>query len=198
MPLYHLWEDSKTARLFIALPISREIREKCAAIQDHGRKQVASVRWGDPDQLHLTLLFLGQLELPQDLQVKEVIQEIANNFPPFSVDIARLGAFPERQSPKVIWIGVSESPLLMAMQKKLKNGVAALGIPLETRPYRPHLTLGRNRKEGGSTDHLTHWMMQQEELQLGECEMKEVILMESHLKPEGPLYKCLLAVPLRG
>ncbi len=131
--------------------------------------------------------------------MKEVVQDIASHIPPFSVDFSHLGAFPEQKAPKVIWVGVSEPPLLMTMQKKLKNAVAALGIPLETRPYRPHLTLGRIRKGGGdAVDRLAHWIKQHEELKLGQCEMKEVMLMESQLKPEGPLYKCLLAAPLRG
>jgi 2'-5' RNA ligase len=190
-------EGFKTARLFFALPVSEEIREKCIAIQDDGRKQAPSVRWGDPAQLHVTLVFLGELEPPQDIQVKEVVQDIANNIPPFSVEVSGLGVFPERQSPKVIWIGVSASPLLMSIQQRLANGVAAFGIPLETRPYRPHLTLGRIRK-GAETDCLAPWMKQEEEVKLGRCEIKEVMLMESELRPEGSLYKCLVAAPLRG
>ncbi len=130
--------------------------------------------------------------------MKEVVPDIANNLPPFSLEIARLGAFPERQSPKLIWVGVSESPLLMAMQKKYKIGIAALDIPVEARPFQPHVTLGRVRKGGGETDHLSPWMKQEENVQLGRCEVKEVMLMDSELRPEGSLYKCILAAPLRG
>jgi len=198
VPLFPLNGGFKTARLFISLPISKEIREKCIAIQEGGRKRFASVRWGDPAQLHLTLVFLGELDFPEYLQVKEVVQDIANNLPPFSLKIARLGAFPEGQPPKLIWVGVSESPLLMAMQKKYKVGVAALGIPVEARPFQPHVTLGRVQKGGGAADHLSPWMKQEEDVQLGRCEMKEVMLMESELRPEGSLYKSILAAPLRG
>lgn len=190
-------EELKTARLFIALPVSQEIREKCTAIQDAGRKQAGSVRWSDPAQFHLTLLFLGELEPPQDLQVKEVVQDIANNIPPFSVDVARLGVFPDEQSPRVIRVEVSASPLLIIMQQRLKNGVAPFGIPFETRPYRPHLTLGRIRKRKES-ERLTHWLKQEEVREVGRCEIKEVMLMQSVLRPEGSLYKCLFSAPLMG
>ncbi|MFQ5949705.1 MAG: RNA 2',3'-cyclic phosphodiesterase, partial [Nitrospiria bacterium] len=188
----------KSARLFIALPLSKEIRRGCAMLQERGRNLIASVRWSDPEKLHLTLLFLGQIEWSVQLQIKEIIQGVANSFPPFSVDISGLGAFPKRRSPRVIWIGISEAPLLMTIQQKFVTSIASLGIPIETRPYRPHLTLGRIKKEGGATGPLTDWLMQEEGVALGRCEVKEIMLMESQLRPEGPLHKCLLAAPLRG
>jgi RNA 2',3'-cyclic 3'-phosphodiesterase len=187
----------KTPRLFVALPISEEIRKGCEALQTVGKTKTTGVRWVDPQQIHLTLVFLGWTDRSLQERIEAVIQEVAGGAPPFSIDVAGLGVFPRLRSPKVVWAGIPEAAPLMKLQHDLAEKIGSLDIPLETRPYRPHLTLGRV-KDGGVSDPFVQWITQEKGVQIGRCAVSEVVLMESRLKPGGSVYGRLFTSPLKG
>jgi 2'-5' RNA ligase len=187
----------KTPRLFIALPISEEIRKECQALQEIGKTKTSSVKWVDPKQIHLTLVFLGWTDPSLRAEVDGLIQTVSEESPPFSIDVTGLGVFPRLQSPKVVWVGIPEEAALMKLQHDLAEKIGSLGIPLEKRPYRPHLTLGRV-KEGAVSDPFIHWITQERDIQIGRCDFSQVALMESQLRPGGSQYECLFASPLKG
>lgn len=183
-------------RLFIALPISEEIRKRCEALGEIGRQKASSVRWIDPEQIHLTLFFLGWTDPALQPKIEAQIQEAARKVAPFSVQVTGLGVFPKLSSPKVFWAGLSSEPTLLALQQNLSTRMAALGFSMETRPYRPHLTLGRIK--GAVPDAFTRWVVEGSGLQIGRCEMETVTLMESRMRPEGSIYTPLFTTALGG
>lgn len=185
----------KMARLFIAFPISDAIQRKYAALQERGREQLASMRWSRADPLHLTLLFLGETPQSDQRKVEAIIRACAASIPPFMVEISTLGLFPHVRAPRILWVGISEEAPMMALQKMLAEQIGALGFPIEKRPFRPHLTLGRIKK-GMAAHRLADWMKQEEGIHFGKCCINEVILMESQLGPEGPCYLPRLTTPL--
>src|SRR5581483_12250999 len=120
-------EQVKTPRLFVALPVSEEIQKGCEALQAIGKTKTASVRWVDPKQIHLTLVFLGWTDPALQSKIEAVIQEIAGDSPPFTLKVTGLGVFPKLHAPKVIWAGVAEEKPLMELQHALAEKIGAAG-----------------------------------------------------------------------
>ena len=183
-------------RLFIALPISEEIRKRCEALEEIGRQKASSIRWVAPEQIHLTLFFLGWTDPALQPKIETQIQEAAREATPFSIQVTGLGVFPKPSAPRVFWVGLSSEPALLALQQSLSTRMAALGFPMETRPYRPHLTLGRIK--GPVPEAFTRWVIEGSGLQIGRGEMDTVMLMESRMKPEGSVYTPLFTTTLGG
>lgn len=166
-------------------------------MQAVGKTKTTSVKWVDPAQLHLTLVFLGWTDPPLQSRIEAVIQRAAAGIPPFTLKVNGMGVFPKLRSPKVIWAGVAEEEPLMTLQQALAEEIGAAGIALERRPYRPHLTLGRVR-EGNVPEPFTRWISQEKGARIGECAASQVMLMESRLRPEGSVYDSLFAAALKG
>lgn len=181
-------------RLFIAIKATAEVRcageAAIAKLRPHG-----DLRWTPPENLHLTLKFLGDT-LPEQISVlAENLAEIANDFSAFVVRLGRPGAFPNESRPEVIWLGLEEetSPgsRLADLAQALDSRMAQLGFPPETRPYRAHLTLGRVRSSRG----LPVLVRRLKELQPGMAAtdvswpVREICLVESHLRPGGSVYE---------
>ncbi len=188
-------------RLFIAFPFSEAIREKCLALQGRGKKQGLALRWCQPEQLHLTLVFLGNINAEEGREVEAILQAAAERFSPFELRISGLGAFPNYRKPRVLWLGLSENPCLMVLQQNLSEALVEFGIAREARPFHPHLSLGRFRR--GPRDEMKaqaalvkQWIKTEADLDLGNCEMATILLMESRLRPQGSEYYVRLRVPL--
>ncbi len=181
-------------RLFIALPLPQEMREKVASLQDIWKKKAQGVRWVRPEGLHVTLKFLGHVPEGEIQGIKEVMERISLGFPPFWVRIRGAGGFPSPQRARVLWIGVEDPDgRLKGVFKALERGLERLGFPREDRPFRPHLTLGRV-KEGRRFEFLKDYR----DLEVGVLEVREMVLFKSELKPEGAEYESLYSVPFGG
>lgn len=133
-----------TKRLFIALNLSAELR---GALHDATATLRAAVsrqgRWVAPDNLHLTLKFLGDCPVSQIARIEESLAGAASASAPARLGIAGVGAFPNIRRPRVVWIGVEPDPKLELLQHDVETACAALGYQMEGRPFRPHITLGR-------------------------------------------------------
>jgi RNA 2',3'-cyclic 3'-phosphodiesterase len=137
-------------RLFIAIDLDDAARAAIAAEQ----KRVAaalgdarsSVKWVKPDQMHLTLVFLGDVPETQASAVVDAVNRPVA-MPPFGITFQTLGVFPSHGGPRALWIGITNGAVeLIELQRVLAQRVADLGIALESRPFHPHLTLGRWRQ----------------------------------------------------
>jgi 2'-5' RNA ligase len=190
----------KALRLFIALPISEEIRERLKELQEIGRGKGLTARWTAPAGIHLTLVFLGWTEPGLQAKVEEALERVARLTPPFTLDVTGLGVFPRIQAPRVIWAGIEEAPALMTLQRRVSLEVAELGFELEARSYRPHLTLGRVEPSQrlGKSDRFAEWMMEGKDLNIGTCNMEKVVLMKSESHPGGSVYLDLFGSELKG
>lgn len=184
-------------RLFIALPLSAALKKNAESLQNRGMRQVEGIRWVAPTQMHLTLLFLGRVPPEKQAQIETMICETAACSQSFTLEFSGVGVFPHIQSPKVVWAGVSGVPALMALQETLALQIAKIPFPVETRPFRPHLTLGRIRGKG-SVNALRAWIKQEEGVALGACRMSSVCLMESQLSTQGARYITCLEAPLKS
>lgn len=124
-------------RLFIALDPPEKTREELAALC----QGLPDCRWTPPEQLHLTLCFIGEAEGSTFLDIREALEEIAAA--PFSIQLEGLGLFPPRRAPRVLWAGVQDNAALMQLERKVVNAVRRCGVVLEKRKFSPHITLAR-------------------------------------------------------
>lgn len=197
----HCSMDSQ--RLFIACPPSEALRAKCLALQERGRRQGLSMRWTRAEQIHLTLVFLGEIGRDACHLVEERLRVAAEGCRPFALKFSGLGVFPSLSPPRVLWVGVSETPILMALQKDIHKGMVDIGLPLEDRPFHPHLTLGRFRtafpdENQGRAALLSQWMKAEGDLDFEACDIRMVELIESRLQAQGSQYDVRLRVDLEG
>ena len=135
-------------RLFVAIELPAPVRVALAEAQALLRRANLPVRWSQPEQMHLTLQFLGDTDAAQVPALAAAIGRAADAAAPLSLRLAGLGAFPNTRRPSVVWAGVAgDVPALEALAAGLGRELAGLGIAQERRPFRAHLTLGRTRRE---------------------------------------------------
>src|SRR5262249_33769708 len=134
-------------RTFIGVDIGKAIRDRAVALQEKLAQTTNSVKWVEPDNLHVTLLFLGEVEDREVPMVCRVVAEQAQKHGPFPLTIERVGCFPNRRRPRVLWIGVGQGTQeLCALHDSLEPPLLDLGCyRREERKYTPHITLGRVR-----------------------------------------------------
>jgi 2'-5' RNA ligase len=175
-------------RAFVALPIGSGMRARISELVGEIRHRVPGVRLVRPEGIHLTLRFLGPT-LPAQIQSLEPrLQTIAAACPPSEAKVAGLGVFPPRGRPRVLWLGVSLPPPVLALQAACEEAVVGAGFPPETRPFRSHLTLGRWRERAPTPDLPA--------ADLGPLSLETLVLYRSELRREGALYTPLASFPL--
>jgi len=124
-------------RLFVALDPPHEICEQLMQLHS----ALPGARWIPEEQLHLTLVFIGEVSSAAYLDICETLDTI--HFSPFTLCLQGVGFFPPRQEPKVLWVGIKSSDALVRLQRKITDRLHDLGLSLERRKFTPHITLAR-------------------------------------------------------
>ncbi len=131
-------------RAFIAIELNKEIKAKLDAFQERLKESCADVKWVNPDSIHLTLKFLGNIPPSSVKQVKEILNNVAKKTAPFAIAFSKIGAFPKMDYPRVIWVGMEEGRNnIIELNRNLEDKLEKIGVVKEARPFEPHLTLGR-------------------------------------------------------
>ncbi|MDD5155494.1 MAG: RNA 2',3'-cyclic phosphodiesterase [Candidatus Omnitrophica bacterium] len=179
-------------RAFIAIELPNEIRDSLNGIQEKLKACKADVRWVAPENIHLTLKFLGEVNEEQLSKVKAIMETIAGQKKIFNIRLASVGAFPNMNYPRVIWAGVDNGgkeaeELACALEEKIEK----IGIPKEERAFSSHITIGRIRSNLGK-DRLTAGLKQPENYfkdSVHEFSVNKLTLFKSTLTPKGPIYE---------
>lgn len=187
-------------RAFIAIDLPQPIQE--AIEKQTSRLRLAAgdglVRWIPPQNIHLTLKFLGNIAASHMDFLKQLLHQTADSHQPFDVQIGGIGSFPNSKLPRVLWAGVHAPADLASLQKTIETGAARLGYEKEARPFSPHLTLGRVR-QGIDPRDLQKISSALNGIQIGNigsARVDAVHLYKSELRPEGSLYTKLFSAPL--
>ncbi|NPA49541.1 MAG: RNA 2',3'-cyclic phosphodiesterase [Thermodesulfobacteria bacterium] len=188
------------ARLFLAISLPVDIRERLAGIQKELAKTGADVRWVRPEGIHLTLKFLG--EVPENLidKIAEAAQEAVreSGLKALHLGVKGLGSFPPHRAPRVIWTGLSgDLKELALLQRLLEEKLAHLGFEPEKRPFVPHLTLGRVKSTRKKEALLKEISLRREEEIVPERHfvVSEIVLYRSTLHPRGAIYTPVRRLP---
>ena len=194
------FSSDQILRAFIAVEISNEVRAALAVEQARLKKFGARVGWVAPENMHLTLLFLGDIFGAQVAPLAAALDAVTASCARFDLSVTGLGWFGPAQSPRVVWAGVREgAEQLGGLQKKIEEQARALGLRTEARAFHPHLTLGRARPGGHATlPALTEALRQANDTTYGRCAVAAVRLMQSRLGPGGAQYNLLHESKLKG
>jgi 2'-5' RNA ligase len=178
-------------RLFVALEIPSAVRDNFAALIKELRAADAApsktkTRWVRPENLHVTLKFIGHVEAGKLDTIRAALAEVHSSGP-VEVRFRGLGFFPNEKRPRVLWAGIEVTPNLAALANEIEARLENLGIPRETREFAPHLTLARFDPPGIS-DRLRAAVQQNAAREFGSVRTGEFHLFESKTRPTGAEY----------
>lgn len=129
-------------RLFVAITLPDELRRRGAALC-HG---IAAAKWVDPDNMHLTLRFIGEVDEPQVADIVDALDTVAGA--PFAVTLDSAGHFGSGRRVRSLWLGVEKSEPLLALHARIESALVRAGLPPEGRKFHPHITLARLKNSG--------------------------------------------------
>jgi 2'-5' RNA ligase len=180
-------------RAFIAIELDSASLQALSAVQAQLKKQpgAQAVKWVAAGGIHLTLKFIGDLDSGRVPQVLEAVRHAVAGEPPFGLVIQDLGAFPNLQRPNVVWAGLrGQTDAAARIAQRLEDACGRLGIAREERPFSPHLTLGRLRREAGPDERrmVGDAVRRLHTGAFGELAVGAVSLMRSELRPAGAVY----------
>lgn len=191
-------DGDSVVRAFVAVELSPEVRAALEKQMAALRRVGAHVSWTVPENLHITLVFLGDITREAVLKVSGILDEISGDVEPFEVECGGLGTFGSPRSPRIIWAGIQDGDVpLGALQEKLARRLRGEGFRLEDRPFHAHVTLGRVRSTRGVRD-LTSVLASDKNTRFGRFRVDHLLLMRSRLGPSGATYSVIHESPMKG
>ncbi|PIQ83787.1 MAG: RNA 2',3'-cyclic phosphodiesterase [Candidatus Omnitrophica bacterium CG11_big_fil_rev_8_21_14_0_20_63_9] len=183
-------------RAFIGLPLPHEIRASLKELQRELATAGADVKWVEPQNVHVTLKFLGEITEPQRQDIERRLREIGAASISFIAQLAKPGAFPSWSAPRVIWIGIEPGDKPMsALAARIEEAMGGVGIAKEPKPFAVHVTIGRVRSARGLRE-LSARIRGLQWQPPKPWTVSTVTLYESRLSPGGPTYAVLAETPL--
>lgn len=185
-------------RLFVAVNFPALVRRALADVAAKLAQAGLPVRWTPEEAFHLTLRWLGDRDDEDRAAVTAIVHEVAAEFEPFEGGFGPVGAFPSPRRPRVIWIAVEAGPRLRLLRDELERRLARDGFGRDTRSFRPHVTLGRAKRDA-RPGAFRPFVSAADSLGIdAPFPVSSIDLMRSHLEPGGARYECLAAVGLGG
>ena len=185
-------------RLFVALDIGDEIRQRISRYLDGIRGFAPDARWVRPESLHVTLKFIGE---KREEDIENINRQLATIVAPsFAISFRGYGFFPSERAPRVFWVGIDAPPALSALAAAVDESVNELGVAKEEHAYAPHLTLARGgggsgspRREKGDRPNRSFQRLQEKlsalpRPEFGTMTAREFFLYQSFTSPSGAKY----------
>jgi len=199
---------AKAVRTFIAIELPQEVREYLESRQTDLANAGGDVKWVRPDDIHLTLVFLGNVPVEEIAAVAAAVRGAAASMGPIRLQAGGAGCFPPHGRPRVVWIGIEEpTGALARLQSAVAEATERFAEKPERREYKAHLTVGRVRgpassrcvgttpRQAGGAEELSEAVAALADAEGPEFEAAEVVIFESVLAREGPMYMPLARVP---
>jgi 2'-5' RNA ligase len=184
-------------RTFIAINIPDHVREAIDGFQKKLKEYSADVKWVRPESIHITLKFLGDVEIGRIDKMAHAVQDAVNDVEPFTISVSGVGTFPNDRRPRVLWVGVQEgAETLSDLAKKIDHALSTMGFEKEKRKYSAHLTLGRVRSPNyidKTVRDMRSMGFESESFAVGSIEV-----MKSQLLKTGAVYTALHHIKFKG
>ena len=186
-------------RSFLAFELPLEIKNTVARVSGELRQSTLKARWVKVDNIHLTVVFMGNIETGDIPAIARGVQGVCQAFGPFDLSLKGIDCFPNRRNPRVLWLGLDGDLEPMSdFRDALQEHLTGFGIKEEKRKFKPHLTLARFRKPRRMDSKEDQLLSKYEHLSSSVYSLKELILFKSDLKPTGAVYTKMEAWPLTG
>lgn len=181
-------------RIFIAINLPENIKNEIEALilELKKKNKRATVKWVERENLHLTLHFLGSITDEQIETIKLILEKRAMESGPIELEMGLVGAFPNLQEPRVVFIDAKEKTgQLVRLVKNIGQDLINQGFEVDNRPWQSHITIGRIKNQSGKLEGIDH------EYIIGKIwPAKSIDLMESELTSDGPNYKIVASYKL--
>lgn len=175
-------------RLFVAVDLPDSIKDELSGITFG----LPGARWVEPDQLHLTVRFIGEVDGGLFADIRSALEDVrASQFP---LELKGLGVFPPRKEPRVLWVGLEKSEGLWQLRKKVDSALSRVGLAPEKRKFSPHITLARLKQTPISR--LTNFLSGNGLFALPPFQVTEFTLYSSQLTPKGAIHEPEAVYPL--
>ena len=181
--------DIDTKRLFIAIELSLNIRSRLETLQKELKKSGADAKWVEPENIHLTLKFLGNVETKKNKDIMETLNKICAQRKRFTATLDQLGAFPSLNSARVVWAGLNDkTDTLENIAEILDEALSQLKFEKETRKFQTHVTLARIRSARNRVALIQKIKEANQNFKTEDFSIDNITLFESRLSPHGPTY----------
>jgi RNA 2',3'-cyclic 3'-phosphodiesterase len=180
----------RSIRAFVALPLPDALRAGVAETVRRLKESLPEVRYVHDHGAHVTLRFLGWTNPEMLAALEGPLRAAAAQCPPVEMAVRGLGMFPERGSPRVLWMGLVLPAAVHALQARCEQAAVAVGLPPEERPFHPHLTLGRWRDRARRPT--------LPDADLGSAGVDRLVLYRSDLRSSGSVHTPVAEFPLAG
>lgn len=180
--------EKSTIRAFLAIGLPDDIKQELAAIGRDLELLVPNkaIRWVPPENIHLTLRFLGDTRLEILSEVSEGMVDVCRDFHPFLLSLNKIGCFPNPRRPRIVWVDVEGNlNALQSIQKRIGQVLEPLGWDIERRKFHPHLTVGRVKNSLHVANSRLPWGKETRPVSFT---VDAVTLYESVLKSSGAIY----------
>lgn len=188
-------------RSFIAIELPDELKLELVHLEAQLKSDKQSwVKWVDPDSIHLTLKFLGNIAIDRTDEITRAMEEASQTVPPFYLEVKGMGVFPNLKRVQVAWVGLSgEVAKLGVLQQRLESNLAVLGFAPESRPFTSHLTLARVRDRASFAERQRFGqLIAGSGFEAGAIKVDAISLMRSQLTREGAIYSRISSVRLKN
>jgi 2'-5' RNA ligase len=190
---------AEVLRTFVAVEIPFEVRDRARRLIDQLAVTSANVKWVEPEHMHWTLKFLGDVGILETPAICEAVARAVEPLAPFDIEACGAGAFPDVDRPRTVWIGTGEgSEQMVELHDAIEHELSKLGYRAENRRFRPHLTIGRVRQSPTGIDELGELLRQNAGFSSGLSTVYEVVVFSSQLSARGPTYDPLCHAELKG
>jgi RNA 2',3'-cyclic 3'-phosphodiesterase len=183
-----------TFRGFIAVEINTT--PEITAFEKDIAKTNADVKLVEPENIHITLKFLGDTDEQHIDAIEQFMKESVVGIPPFPITLKGTGVFPNENYLKVIWIGITDTTSLENIARTLEEKLSILGFKKENRRFSPHLTIGRVRTPRNK-DSLLSALQHYTSTEFTTQQIQTITLKKSELTPKGPIYTTLRTIHLK-
>ncbi|MBE9556831.1 MAG: RNA 2',3'-cyclic phosphodiesterase [Proteobacteria bacterium] len=177
-------------RLFVAIPLPEQIRTQLTMMQSG----LQGARWLKPENIHLTLRFIGEARNDLASDIDSALSEITA--PAFTLELEDIGSFARGKRPHALWAGIAKSEPLSHLQAKIESTLVRAGLAAEERKFSPHITIARLKEM--SSNRVEAWVADYAGFRSPPFKVDRFALFSSFLKPEGALYIEETSYPLEG
>ena len=194
-------DEPSILRLFIAVELPANVRQHLAGVADDLRGMgLERLRWVRPENIHITLKFLGETPAERQPQIEDALRAAAEGVAPHELTLGELGKFGGRQNPRVLWVDVrGDLDALKALHKRVDARIVPLGFPADERPFAAHLTLARVPQDlAKKVARPLAEAIDAVKVPDPPIPVRQVVLMRSELRQEGPVYTRLCGVDLES
>jgi RNA 2',3'-cyclic 3'-phosphodiesterase len=186
-------------RSFLAFELPPGIKKEVAGISGEVKKTGLRASWVKPGNIHLTVIFLGDVNEQDTPGIISSIDNVIGKYKPFDISLGRMGVFPDIRKPRVLWLGLNgEIERLAALRDDLQKPLETFDVKQEKRSFKPHLTLGRFRKPVRDKSLLEKILGKYGDISGPDGKLDELILFKSVLNPGGSVYTKINTWPLEN